>query len=119
MATALPRWVITAIVIFGVRMDMLRRVAICGGRCEQWRCKSECEDGAVMILHVSTGLQRRSDTAVVLQPAKDMRKKIVEKLLLYLPGDGPSLPMDVRPERFVNIGRVSYRSAETVYILGR
>jgi hypothetical protein len=28
MATALPRWVITAIVIFGVRMDMLRRDAV-------------------------------------------------------------------------------------------
>jgi hypothetical protein len=48
-----------------------------------------------------------------------MRKKTVDKLLPYLPGDGPSLPTDVRIEQFVNIGRVSYRSAETVYILGR
>jgi hypothetical protein len=112
-------WMITAVVIFGVRVDMSRRVAICGGRCEQWRCKSEYEDGAVVILHVSTDLQRRSDTAVVLQAAKDMRKKTVDKLLPYFPGDGPSLPMDVRTERFVNIGRVSYRNAETVYILGR
>jgi hypothetical protein len=54
-----------------------------------------------------------------LQAAKDMRKKTVDRLLPYFPGDGPSLPMDVRTERFVNIGRVSYRNAETVYILGR
>ena len=58
-------------------------------------------------------------TAGVLQPAKDMRKKKADELVPYLPGDGPSLPMDVRVERFVNIERVSYRVAETVCVLGR
>ena len=57
-------------------------------------------------------------TAVALQPAKDTRKKNADKLVPYLPGDGPSLPMDVRIERIVNIERVSYRVAETVCILG-
>jgi hypothetical protein len=96
MATAVPGWMITAVVIFNVRMYVARRVAVCGGRCEQRRCKSECKDGVVVILHVSTGLQLRGDAAVVLQPAKDMRKKTVDKLLPYLPGNGPSLPTDVR-----------------------
>jgi len=93
---------------------MTRRVAICGGDGEQWRCKSECEDDTRMVLHVSRG-----DNAVVLQPAKDMRKTGVDKSLPYLPGDGPSLPMDVHTNRVVNIARVSYRNAELcTHVLG-
>lgn len=59
MATALSGGMVTTPVKFGVRVYMTGRIAKCGGGREQWRCKSECEDGAAMILHVSTGLQRR------------------------------------------------------------
>jgi hypothetical protein len=115
MATALPGWMVTAIIKSGLRLYVTRRVAKCGGDCEQWRYNSKCEDETRMILHVSIGLRPRGDSAVVLQPAKDLRKNAVDKSLPYLPGDGPSLPMDVHTKRFVNIARMSYRNAETVY----